>query len=271
MPRSSTIFLLLGGLVGIFGCYEKKEGCLDVLAGNFSLEADIDCCENADNCCCEYPMLSFSLKHQFGEGNLSTNQTYSNKLGQTFEINQIQFFISQIRLVEGSSRFALDDSLEIVGNNGQTVLKPDDITVVETGLFSVKFGAFKRPGSYDQLEFVIGLDEPERSASRDQFDSGHPLAENDLRDTLENQWLLYDITWVPDTLSGVADHLRYPADTTILITLPVNISKDPGENVVIPLSIDYSKWFDQIDILGDDKPVIHQKILSALAGSFQIL
>ena len=43
------------------GCYEPIEGCLDVRATNFDLNADRSCPDN----CCEYPELRLKLLHRY--------------------------------------------------------------------------------------------------------------------------------------------------------------------------------------------------------------
>lgn len=271
MPVSRKVFYLLGLILFFGSCYEKKEGCLEVLASNFDLEADINCCENENDCCCEYPVLTLSIKQQYGAGNLSTTQTYLTNHDQPFQLERIKFFISDVRLTDGMNTYTVDDSLLVLARDGQSSFEPDDITLIGSNLFSVRLGTLSRPGTYTRLEFTVGLTEPERSADRDQFDSEHPLAQDELRDTINNQWLIYDVGWIPDTLTGEVTHLTLPADTSIPVSLPIDVSKDPGDNITIPIAIDYSKWFAEIDIAADDQETISQKILAGLAASFTIL
>lgn len=272
MPTGSQVLILLSFLFLFVSCYEKKEGCLDVLAKNFVLDADISCCENPDDCCCEYPVLSWRIKQQYEEANLSSADVYYTKLGQPFRIEKILFFVSNIRLTDIQS-YAVDDTIRIEESNGQVLDRPDDVTLLSSSLFTAEFGVFNRPGSYTMLEFTVGLSEPERSADRHQFVAPNPLAPSqaELRDSINDQWLTYDISWVPDTTSGEIVHLTIPADVNVTVTLPVDVSKDPGEDLTLSLSIDYARWFEEIDLGIDDQATIQQKILAGLAKSFFIL
>ena len=58
--RIGTLFCLYLGFVCI-SCSEPTEGCIDALASNFELEADIDCCLIEQECCCNYPILDLNL------------------------------------------------------------------------------------------------------------------------------------------------------------------------------------------------------------------
>lgn len=272
MQVSKRLSVLLLFTILFLNCYEKKEGCLDVLAANFALEADIDCCQDPDACCCEYPKLSFSIKHQFGSENLSKGKLYFTDSGDPFYIDTIRFFISNVRLLDGAE-YAVDDTIQIKSADGQTVARPDDLSIISSTGFSIEIGAFKRPGIFTNLGFIVGLTEPERSAASDQFESPYPLAENQtkLRDSISKELLLYDVGWIPDTLTRKVIHLQMPASFTVAIDLPVEITKDPGRAITIPLAIDYQKWLGPIDLQNDESDVQKQKILQGLTQSFSIL
>ncbi|MBK8501249.1 MAG: hypothetical protein IPL46_03050 [Saprospiraceae bacterium] len=268
--RRLTILLLFTIL--LLSCYEKKEGCLDVLAANFNLEADVDCCQDPGTCCCEYPKLSFSIKHQFGSENLSRGRLYTTDLGQPYYIDTIRFFISNVRLLDGNE-YAVSDTIIIKSSNGEEVARPDDVAIVSSTSFSIELGDFVRPGIYSNLSFVVGITEPERTASYDQFESPHPLAENQtrLKDSISKSLLLYDVGLIPDTLDGAVSHFQLPASFTVLINLPVEIIKEPGKSITIPLGIDYQKWLETLDLDNGDPDLQNQKILQGIGQSFSIL
>jgi hypothetical protein len=56
-------------LVLFCSCYEEREGCLDPAAVNYVVSADI----NAD---CNYPRLSFSVSHVWGDSIYSPDSFY---------------------------------------------------------------------------------------------------------------------------------------------------------------------------------------------------
>jgi hypothetical protein len=269
LKTSLSVFLVT---VLLLSCYEKKEGCLDVYASNFALDADLDCCENPDDCCCQYPELKLSIKHQYQGENLGPGKIYHTQHGQPFRLESLMFFICNVRLTDGPD-YATSDTLLIVDQHGQTHPRPDDVEVVSTGKFSITVGTFNRPGIYNRLKFMVGLNEPERSAPSDQFDPGHPLAlgQTHLKDTLSGEWLSYQLAWIPDTASQQVELLQVPANNLIEVELPVEIIKNAGSDITIPLAIDYQHWLGSIDLQSDDQTTKNRKILEHLAQSFSIL
>jgi hypothetical protein len=264
--------LLLSSSLWLTSCYEQKEGCLDVLASNFQLDADIDCCRKNNDCCCNYPQLSLNLKHEIEGENLSRGQVYQTALGQPFFVVSIQFFISDIVLVEGEEEFGVDDFISLKTANEGEVSVSDDITAISSQSFSYTIGQFKRAGTYQALRFKVGVDEPEKSVDPDQFNADHPLHSNQstLRDSLGNL-LLYDIAWIPDTVSMEIVHLQCLADQILPVDLALTGSKAPGQSISIPLVIDYSQWLSNINIERDPEEVQMQKIIEGIARSFSIL
>jgi hypothetical protein len=272
MLVSNRLSIFLLSTVLFLSCYEKKEGCLDVLAANFNLEADVDCCSDPDGCCCEFPQLTFSIKHQFGNENLGRGKMYTTDFGQPFYIDTICFFISNVRLTDGSG-YAVNDTIIVQSANGQEVPRPDDVAIISSTSFSIELGAFLRPGIYSNLSFIVGITEPERSAPSDQFESSHPLAESQtkLRDSISNALLLYAVGLIPDTLGNSVRHLQRSSAFTVSVNLPVKIIKEPGKSITIPLGIDYQKWLGTFDLENDDPDQLNQKILDGIQQSFTIL
>lgn len=264
--------LLLCATWWLVSCYEQKEGCLDVLASNFQLDADIDCCRKNNECCCNYPQLTLSLKHQIEGENLTQGQVYHTALGQPFFVESIQFFLSSLVLVDGEEQFGIDDMITLETVDGSEVSLSDDITVITSQSFSYSIGQFERPGIYNALRFDLGVDEPEKSADASQFETDHPLHSNQstLRDTLGNL-LMYDIAWIPDTVSMEIVHLQGLADQILPIDLPLSGSKDPGESISIPIVVDYGRWLSSINIAQDPQEVQRRKIIEGIPGSFSIL
>ncbi|MCB0685279.1 MAG: hypothetical protein KDC53_02105 [Saprospiraceae bacterium] len=263
-----VLLLLLAG-----GCYEKQEGCLDVLAENFDLEADVDCCPGPDNCCCEYPKVTWRIKHEYRDENLTAGKTLLTNSGQPFQIEYIRFFLSNFRLIDHGTAYAVNDSISMRGQSGQEILRPDDVKIVNLSTFSLDFEVFNRTGTYMTMDFTVGLTEPELNADRTSFESSHPLAsdQKELRDTINNEWWMYDMAWIPDTSTKLVQYIHRPSTDAIAISLPIDLVKNPGESLSISIAIDYTVWLQDIDIEHDDQDTINDKLLAGLAKSFSIL
>jgi len=270
MPHKWII--LIASMLLISSCYEREEGCLDVLSSNFAVDADDDCCAGKGECCCTYPKLTISVKHQMDSNNLSSDSIYYTDFGQPFTVDQVEFFISNVRLFIDSESYAITDEIEITASTGEIIARPDDIKVMSTSTFSSSIGSFTKPGTFTELRFLVGITEPEKSASRDQFLDDHPLAEtsDDLRDE-SGELLLYDINWRPDTASADPTVLRRSLEAPIEVRIPINLEKQAGDAVTIGLGIDYLSWFRTIDVGTDSEEVQKSKIEASIPGSFSAL
>ena len=75
--------------LGLSACYEPEEGCLDVAAKNFQVDADLNCPDD----CCEYPNLKLLLSHRVGpQGNDEPiryiDSVYRDAQGQVFRLQK---------------------------------------------------------------------------------------------------------------------------------------------------------------------------------------
>jgi hypothetical protein len=88
---------------------------------------------------------------------------------------------------------------------------------------------------------------------------------------LSREWLSYQLAWIPDTARQEVELLQVPANNLIEVELPVEITKNAGSDITIPLAIDYQHWLGSIDLQSDDQTTKNRKILEHLAQSFSIL
>ena len=272
MFQHQYFLFLLFLSVFTWSCYEQKEGCLDVLATNFQLDADVDCCRKNEECCCQYPKLITSIKHEYDGTNLASGRVYHTESGQPFFIQSIRFLVSGIKLQTDDREISIIDSLEIIDANGQLQVVPNDFTVFSSASFSYTIGDFTEPGDYTDMHFLLGLGPSMSTADPNQFDADHPLGlgSASIRDSI-GDLLLYDIAWIPDTISMEVEHLQAKADHLIPISVPLEGSKPAGASITIPLVIDYTKWFNKLDLALDPIEVRKQKILDGMVTSFSIL
>ncbi|NND35064.1 MAG: hypothetical protein HKN76_20935 [Saprospiraceae bacterium] len=270
MLRATILSLFLSFL--ILGCYEQKEGCLDVLASNFQFDADVDCCRKDGECCCQYPKLIISVKHQYEGENLSAGKVYHTAQGQPFFIQSIRFLASGVLLIDNSEAVSIVDEIEVETSEQNNIIVPDDFTIFSSTSFSYTIGDFTRPGTYSALQFNVGVDDAIQAADPAQFDADHALAagSSSVRNSTD-QLLLYDIAWIPDTASMQVVNLQATADQLVPVVVPLEGSKSAGVSITIPVVIEYSSWFSDIDLDQDLEEVQKQKILQGLVHSFTVL
>ena len=263
----SGITLILSIFI-LIGCYEQREGCLDALASNFMVSADEDCMD-----CCQYPPLTFTIKHLFDTLNFDLGKVYSNRRGQTFIPKAISFYVSDVTLLQGEHWLPVDETILIEGVQSN-MEQPDDVTIITRNGFEFEIGDFLNAGQYARLQFSVGLNNPEFTGGQTTIyeTNDHPL------DTVGNAlwsdadtYRMYAIELIHDSVR--LDTMTYVAvaSPAIAIELPIEVVKLRGQKLSIPLVIDYKKWFENIDFEADSKEVISEKIMAGIKNSITIL
>lgn len=283
------IYLILIPLVcmavGLVGCYEPREGCLDAAAANFDLEADKPCDD-----CCTYPSLKILLQHRvvtpdtiyrFG----LKDSVYYDALGQPFKIKDLRFYMSNIHLVRSDgSEVLLEDKIELTlpltGGGTETVEAEDNFLLVNPSLSqSFAIGALKAEGPFNRIRFNLGIAEPANKALPEEMPENHPLAlqsnfpmyfSADSGYIYNKILLLRGITTadtIPTTLSiGTLPFLRQ-----FELDLPGLFDPDKGFNSRVTIRVDYGRWFREIDARNDSPALLIQKIVSGLEGAFEVV
>ncbi len=264
MRRSLKLAIFLSFALGLGSCYEQREGCLDALASNFEIDADV-------NCCCEYPALTFTLKHLYDTINFDLNRVYYNQRGQGFTPLQIDFYFSDVMVAQGSDWITVDEMIDI--NQGSMIVpQPDDVTHLSRSGFEFPVGDFLAAGDFHAVRFSVGLNPPEIEAQSTMFEEdSHPL------DTTGNSlwnddlgYLQYHLQMVADTMRRDTLLLRAAASPSIPIELSIDLNKSRGSKLSIPLAIDYREWFADIDFESDDEETMRQKIAMGIGKSISI-
>ncbi len=278
--RTNAVFIpialwLLCSLL-MTSCYEKKSGCLDALASNFSIEADEDCCDGSplvdDVCCCTYPDLVINTRHLHGEENLVLGAHYVNALGQLYIVEDIDFYLSDIEVYDGRWQ-TVNNQLDIANQATMGNKETDDVTVLSPVSFQFKIGDFTLPGNYDSLSMMIGLQDHLTEVDMASLPSGHPLdtAANALYDPESQEFLMFHIALITDTVSLDKRIYQVPAINPIHLSLPITAHKERGEDLTIPLSIDYRRWFDDVDLQNIDSILVSEEIRARISSSFSII
>lgn len=252
------------------GCYEPKEGCLDIAATNFDPTADQDCC-------CTYPELIFSIDHLADTVRLSPDSIYHDIAGNPFKISYFQFYISDIRLIRGDGSFEqVADTLQVyyVADLGvDSVILPDDFTLINQGGFSFGAGVLKATGDFEQIAFKIGIGEPVLRSFPSWFETGHPLSENTISmwDTINGYYsvrtgILRD-TSQPENISTVS----LPAKSqSAELQFTKSFTAVEGYDTTIRFKVDYLRWMEGINVLSDNELEIAQKIVSNTPNAISI-
>lgn len=274
------LLLLMATLAG---CYEPKDGCLDIYATNFDLDGDRPCSDE----CCEYPELRLTLQHKWvyptAAYTLNLGDTlYPDAGGRLFRLNEISFFLSEFKITFSDGKtLQVSDSLEVEKfaadlSREPAVIKDDILLISPPGSANLVVGNFRGSGTIQSVSFTLGLSDLANRVDPVSAPDGHPL-----QDTAQfidpglgyfsNKISLFRTAASTDTIPLLLNMAG--TDTRIEVSLPVMAAPvlEPGFNLRITLQIDYSRWFAQIQDIRNDLPeILIQKIVNGLTQSFEI-
>ncbi|MCH2043469.1 MAG: hypothetical protein MK212_04960 [Saprospiraceae bacterium] len=223
-------------------CATPIENCTDPIAQNYDASAD-------KNCCCTYYQLRLALNHQWNDStSFAYNNPFTDVNGDTFEIQDIQLYISDAHLVDVQGNTAeVYDSIFLIQNNGVSDWYTDDFALMSAGVLNLDLGDFFSLGTYNQLKFAVGLSPEVRQTDPNQVsDTEHSLyTDNALYDATNSTYYLGKLQFiVPSQLDTfdvfLTDSLQVQLDTTI-------ISVD-GANTSIALDVNYEKLLNGVTV-----------------------
>ena len=282
-------FQRIGALVFIYlvlisiSCADPEEGCIDVLARNFDLEADLDCCLVEEECCCTYPSLRLNLFYKgtatdtLGQAatNIRLDQYYPlENLTDSVRIDSFSLFISNLQIISNTEADTLQliESLELsfidAEGEEQSSSFQDNIALVSMPAFSVDIGTYRSDISFDEVLFDIGLRPALASIDPTSVDNNHPLG--------GEYTVLFDSTTMRFLTGRIGFTLKngemeqvyaqnldpFKSDSEQFLS-PISINK--GENLDILMRINVLDIFKGIifDIPSDDAALILNENLTS--------
>lgn len=269
-------FLLICIAFGLWGCYEDQIGCLDISATNFDVEADIGCPD-----CCTYPELQIDFQHKVILTSNDTfnlepiDSTYLDGAGNPFRIASIQYYLSDIYLIQtNGDTLQVADSLTVEDDLGNSIALKDNFLLVNPGEFGVEtLGSFRNAGAFDGMGFFFGLNPTANQLDTTYFEDGHPLSAQD-----QSLYLGSDQGYAFAKIELLLDAANDSLITEVIISgndarqaielnTPLNITE--GVNPRLLLFVDYLSWFNTINVQTDSRDEMAAKIVSQIADSFK--
>jgi hypothetical protein len=222
------------------GCNTRIQGCLDVNADNFNLNAEQSC-----NDCCTYPSVALSLTQKWGERNYANTDTLYDINGHAYRINSLEYFLSEWSWVDDKGIRYHVDSVNVSCDDGDLTYSPDNL-LIDAEQFNYTMGEIRQAPSIDSLRFVFGLNQDfscldaAYTGTPPELTDQSPLW-NSQSGSLESMRLIiqqdiavesYDTIFISDKAIST---LAYPFDFT------------PGEDSQFMLTVDYSIWFQDVN------------------------
>ncbi len=246
-------YWIIGVLLLASACYEPREGCLDLNATNFGVDADRACSD-----CCTYPTLRMSFRHRSAYADTVVNfrlldSVYYDRTGNPYRVGDLRFLLSDVRLVRpNGDEVALSNRIpvKIFKPDGSTA--PDsiinDILLVRPTLTSkIDAGTLRANGNFRALRFRIGLSDKVSATDPESLPANHPLrpSASGMEWSRDDGYAYQRLRLLPGDMLGdttsVTVNARLPGDRR-QIELPVQINIPEGYHVEFDIQIDYRGW-----------------------------
>lgn len=267
------------------GCYEPTEGCLDINASNFDVEAD-EPCED----CCDLPTLTIGILNRLSEADsnrsfqIDTPYPFFGDTNKIFKINRIHFYLSDIQLITDDDKIVISqDSSEIsISNPPDTIERfiKNDIAYFQRGRIESKnLGSFSPSGSYKQVAFQFGIPDDLVNAVPQQISSAHPLGiqADSMNWEANDGYVFCRIDLVRDTsLNGTSgldsvSVIKITNPKVLNIELDADFDLQSGFDTKISLRVNFMDWFKNInDLRTDPELTIKNAIIDNIPGSFSL-
>ncbi len=280
-----TYHLLLITLIS--SCYTPTDGCLNIDATNYDASADEPCDD-----CCNFPNLNLKITHSisiegtFGQDsviNHSADSTFNNFANNFFQIKGMEFYLSDFQLVmtDGSIVEVEDEMTFMIYEDAiaqtlkDTTVK-DDFVLVNRSSFNYTIGEFRKPGTFMELRFTVGIDEKLSSIDADTLSSAHPLSSENLMyfGTRDSGFVYQKFSIVNDTTTNSTEievyQLGKETANSVQVIFPLFGEIEPGFDVEIPIRVNYTTWLKGINFADDLDETIKSFFVSNTAEAFEI-
>lgn len=270
-------------LLSASGCAVREEGCLDVQAVNFSVEA-----EKACSSCCQYPQLRLDLLHKYTVNDSLLNLTlnsgaYPDGAGNMIRFKDIRFYLSELHLVteDGADIGVGEEVLLRKWVSGSDSLKfevENNFALATPASLSRKvLGTFLQSGKIKGIRLTLGIAAPARDADPASAPTGHPLSPQTdplwIQGTgyLDAKLSVFPGSGPADTIPRV---LEFPSGgaffQTIELLAPQAVSIAPGYHASVGLRIDYGAWFKNADVRNDPAEDLLRKVADNVKNSMAV-
>jgi hypothetical protein len=223
-----------------FACTTRVEGCLDVGAVNFDLDADRACEE-----CCQFPVLSISLSQKWNDRNFTTEDTLYDIHQVPYMVKDLRYYLSSFSWFDaGGAVYTVDTT--VIRCGASALPYTSDIIEIESRRFSYNLDTFHVFPIIDSLRFDVGcLDRFDCVDEGDMLTPAVLSGASPLWDSLSMQRASVRIVLQKDLMSQQLDtvYLRLCHKEHI----SYNASFQPGKNQVMDITVNYALWFEGFD------------------------
>lgn len=259
--RKFCFLLVLFTVFNLCGCNIKQDGCLDIAAENFDLDADKSC-----DGCCRYPSVSVSLSQKWNDDNFNkdTTVTYPDVHGEQYKIIDLRYLLSSFTWIDADGQMYTIDSTDIACGN-ESVRYTHDLVIVEPRKFVYVLDTIRLSPEVRTLNLKFGWKEELQCV--DETSENIPAEFSDaspLWDTLSDSRAAIRLILQPDLNIYHFDTLYI--HTCQDLQIPYEYDFIPGKDTQLNISVNYALWFQNADI--NDLNTFSSSVLENIVGSF---
>jgi hypothetical protein len=233
------------------------EGCLDINASNFDLNADRACPD-----CCTYPSVFLTLSQKWVDRNFALTDTLRDIHDRPYRINDLKYYLSSWTWYGTDHQWHTVDSAQITCN-GNIIHYTPDILLIDAKQFNYTLGTYHQSPDIDSIRFLFGLSESFGCLN----DSAAPVILSDkspLWDSPVQSLATVRLVLQPDISSTDLDTIFIHYQQ--VFGMNYDLILQPGFSTTFKLTVDYFKWFGNADI--QDLNSFAVSIQSGVNGSF---
>jgi len=256
-----TALILLFTSIMMVGCNIKQEGCLDIAAENFDLNADKSC-----DGCCTYPSVSVSLSQKWNSENfnIDTSVTYPDIHGLQYKIIDLRYLLSSFVWIDEDGEMYTIDSSEIACGN-ESIPYTRDLVLVDPKKFVYVLDTFRLSPAVRTLHLKLGWKEELQCV--DETSDNIPAEFSDaspLWDSVTNSRAAIRLILQRNLNVNQFDTIYIHTCQEIQIAYDYDFI--PGRDTQFNISVNYAQWFHNADI--NNLNSYSTSILENIKGSF---
>lgn len=270
--KSYYKYILLSAAIIITSCDSGEEGCLDISATNFDASADVNCAN-----CCTYPSLAMRINHMMDSVTFSLNSVYHDASNTPFTVSSVQFYISEIKLVQADgSQVGVTDELTLTFADNTSMIVEDNFTLFKKSIgnyTSNEIGRISTSGDFTKIQFYVGVTGFANHAKPSAMPNGHDLEiqSDTMHWNVTEGYIFNKIQVQKDTSSSNISTFEIGNDgNLVLVELDYPITVQSGFDVSLAVDLDYSKLFNGIQFQNETDEAIKTKIISNTANAFSV-
>jgi len=260
-------------------CTQPVEGCLDIEASNYQVDADNPCGD-----CCVYPELRLVFRHKQQVSpdttlNFSYDSLFTDGAGNLFRIRDIRYYLQGAALLRSDGTPAgVSDTVRLFFRDpdGDTVSQvvEDNFFLMEANNFSpFSMGTFRESGTFSAFRLLIGLESNDPKLLPEFSPENHPLADTSLFEP-DRGFVLCHLEILPDTTAAdtIPKIIRLFAPEPLhVLEEAVPLELPQGFSPVYSLQVDYGEWFAGVNVRQDPTEKIAEQIGENLKNAFSLI